>query len=309
MKPSQADAPIEFPVAPENSDYDTDKKRDLPSPSLLGLAETQDTHLPSTRVVRGNGILAARLYTAATQLGRKTLVFVMLVAVAIAVLSSKYRLGELFSDRIWTSRSMMRLTHMRAAANNSAEFHPRPERPRLQREEIVQLYRESESGNPAAEYALAARLLAGDGLNPDARAATGWFQKAAESGNRDAQFQLGLSYMLGRGCDRDDVVAYTWLTLSSINGHAEAESVVRKLTPELSRGQIGQVRYTLAEMYEKGIGVPMDKITAYVWYALSEAAGQEKSTSAKEELASEMTKTQVIEATVRASRWLKEHQM
>jgi hypothetical protein len=132
---------------------------------------------------------------------------------------------------------------------------------------------------------------------------------AALSGHPDAQYDLGVAYARGQGVPSDYTVASTWLILAMANGDGRAESLIRELTPKLSESETGRIRWNLGEMYANGFGVHADKVTAYTWHCLAEAAGESRSTSAKSRLALTMTSREVSDANARASLWLRRHRL
>ena len=52
------------------------------------------------------------------------------------------------------------------------------------------------SGNPDAQYQLAAMLATGDGCEKDTAAAADWYGKAAAQGHTEAMYNLGLMHLL-----------------------------------------------------------------------------------------------------------------
>jgi TPR repeat protein len=132
---------------------------------------------------------------------------------------------------------------------------------------------------------------------------------AALSGRSDAQYELGVAYARGRGVQPDYTVASTWLILAMANGDRRAEALIRELTPKLSESETGRIRWNLGEMYANGFGVQADKVTAYMWHCLAEAAGEDRSRKAKSRLALTMTNREVADANARASLWLRRHQL
>ncbi len=130
---------------------------------------------------------------------------------------------------------------------------------------------------------------------------------AALSGNVKAQADIGAAYALAQGVEPDYTVASTWLILAKANGDRGAETLLRQLTPKLNESEIGRIRWNLGEMYANGFGVRADKVTAYMWHCVAEAAGEDRSKSAISQLTSTMTRTQVMEAKARASQWLRGH--
>jgi hypothetical protein len=132
---------------------------------------------------------------------------------------------------------------------------------------------------------------------------------AALSGHPDAQYDLGVAYARGLGVQSDYTVASTWLILALANGDRRAESLLRELTPKLSESETGRIRWNLGEMYANGFGVQADKVTAYMWHCLAEAAGEGRSRSAKASLALNMASREVFDANARASLWLRSHRL
>jgi len=145
------------------------------------------------------------------------------------------------------------------------------------------------------------------GRRPEAAETTEPYQQAALSGDPNAQFELGTAYALGRGVAADPVIAYTWLTLAFANGDEQAESLIRELTRKLSQSEIARIRWNLGEMYANGVGVPPDKVTAYMWHLLAEFAGETRSRIARSQLDPTMTADQKSEANARAAQWLRRH--
>jgi TPR repeat protein len=158
-----------------------------------------------------------------------------------------------------------------------------------------------------AQDSSALRFPRRDGILLDHSQAARWFQQAAKSGNSTAQFETGAASALGRGLTTDKVRAHTWLILASASGDRQAKRLSRELTPQLSRSEIGLIRWNLGEIYAHGNGVPVDKVTAYMWLLLAEEAGETRSTSAKSDLAASMSDGEISEANARASRWLQKH--
>jgi Sel1 repeat len=131
---------------------------------------------------------------------------------------------------------------------------------------------------------------------------------AALAGSFGAQVQLGVAYARGQGVQPDYSVASTWLILARANGDPHAETLLRELTPKLKESEIGRVRWNLGEMYANGFGVPADKVSAYMWHCLAEAAGEERSKNAINSLSSDMTTREISDAKARTALWLRRHE-
>ena len=132
---------------------------------------------------------------------------------------------------------------------------------------------------------------------------------AALLGHSDAQYELGVAYARGQGVHSDYTVASTWLILATANGEGRSDGLIRELTPKLSESETGRIRWNLGEMYANGFGVQADKVTAYMWHCLAEAAGENRSRRAKYKLALTMTRGEVSDANARPSAWLRRHRL
>jgi TPR repeat protein len=60
-------------------------------------------------------------------------------------------------------------------------------------------------------------------------------------------------------------------------------------------------------LYRLGLGVPQDKVLAYMWLNLSVASGQQKAAKERSELANEMTREQIADAEKMAREWAAQH--
>ena len=105
----------------------------------------------------------------------------------------------------------------------------------------------------------------GLGVEPDARVAAGWYQRAAERGHILAQHNLGNVYLAGRGVPQNDSLAVVWWTRAAEHGDA---------IPQLRLGM----------MYEQGRGVSRDLAAARRWYRRSAARGEHRAAAALERL-------------------------
>lgn len=82
------------------------------------------------------------------------------------------------------------------------------------------------------------------------------------------------------------------------NGHSEESGLAD--CQEAAREGLLTAPITLAEMYTRGEGVPMDMVSAYAWYLI----GNEQLLRARKELTKKMTMEQLLEAERRATEWL-----
>ena len=106
----------------------------------------------------------------------------------------------------------------------------------------------------------------------------------AEHGDAGAQVALGVMYINGQGVPQDYPKAVVLFRLAADQGNAGA-----------------QVK--LGAMYEEGKGVPQDLVLAHKWYNLASASGDTVSIQLRDNLAKQMTPTQIVEAQELAREW------
>ena len=110
------------------------------------------------------------------------------------------------------------------------------------------------------------------------------FRAFADDGRKDAQYNLGFMYSSGKGVAQNYVEAANWFRLAADQGHARSQ-------------------YALGSMYFNGWGVPQDYVLAFMWFDLSAARGHQAAVSARDNVAKQMTPTQIAEAQNRARGW------
>lgn len=113
-----------------------------------------------------------------------------------------------------------------------------------------------------AENALGEMIEQGRHGKPDAKAACGWFERAAEHGNGDGALAAATCYYLGRGRPQDMAQAHRWYLEAAKSGDVGAQ-------------------YLVASMFETGLGVAMDERLARYWY---DAAARNGDDAAKAKL-------------------------
>src|SRR5439155_12911079 len=75
---------------------------------------------------------------------------------------------------------------------------------------FIKLQADAEQGSISAELELAARYLAGNGVDQDTNLAAHWYEKAAQHGNPEAANQIGYFYQVGLGVPVDFNRALRW---------------------------------------------------------------------------------------------------
>ena len=117
-----------------------------------------------------------------------------------------------------------------------------------------QLQDASRQGDSAAQTALGAMYVTGQGVTPNLPRAVHWFQLAARQGDARAQNNLGSMYATGKGVTPNLPRAFHWYQLAARQGFARAQ-------------------YTLGYMYATGKGVTPNLPRAVRWYQLAARQG------------------------------------
>ena len=133
---------------------------------------------------------------------------------------------------------------------------------------------------------LALTLIAlwGCGQDPDPLTE---LRRQAEQGDASAQYNLGAMYENGEGVPQDDQEALKWYRKAAEHRHAAAQN-------------------NLGISYEYGMGVPRDYVQAHKWYNLAASRTTDEAKDYRlhrDELAKEMTASQVTEAQQLAREW------
>ncbi len=114
---------------------------------------------------------------------------------------------------------------------------------------------EAEDGNVKAQYELARLYHNAEHIEPDLKAAFGWYTKAAQKGHAGAQYFIGTMYAKGEAVRQDYFRASEWYRLSANLGrHAGAQMA-------------------LGELYFKGLGVAHGYAEALAWYKKASLRG------------------------------------
>jgi TPR repeat protein len=79
-------------------------------------------------------------------------------------------------------------------------------------------------------------------------------------------------------------------------------TAVRLNRPLAEQGN-ANAQYNLGTFYDNGLGVPQDKVRAYMWFSLSAAQGREGAAALRDLNARRMTTAQIAEAQKLARDW------
>lgn len=155
----------------------------------------------------------------------------------------------------------------------------------------VLLQAAAEAGNPLAQFNLAQLLLEQDPGEAGLTRAVLYYQKAAETGLADAQYAMSQIYANGAGGKtKDDTEARKLLVLAAQQNYDTAQLDLgqwlidgrggkRDLksgfnwTKRAAEGGNVAAQNRLAKLYEGGIGVDGDLVTAAAWFIVARRAG------------------------------------
>jgi uncharacterized protein len=131
------------------------------------------------------------------------------------------------------------------------------------------------------------------GLAKDASQASFWFSKAAEKGDGIAQDELAFLYFNGEGIPQDYSQAAWWWRKAAEQRYEDAQ-------------------YNLGYLYLNGFGVPQDYAEAYFWVDIAVSGklttvGPEVAADFRDEIASHLTRTVLLQTQQRARKWMDAH--
>ena len=133
-------------------------------------------------------------------------------------------------------------------------------------------------GQPVAEYLLGTLYLEG---NKDESEAARWFLAAAAQGNVKAMHNLAIAFDQGLGVEKDPAEAVKWFVRAAEEGYRDFE-------------------FDLGVLYERGEGVPQSARAALKWYLIAanqgDAASAARAAVLKQQIDPLVTKAAVKEA-------------
>jgi len=161
------------------------------------------------------------------------------------------------------------------------------------------------SGDPAAQYELAARLFEGRGMPRDMHAAAQWFERAANQDFAPAQYRIGACYEKGNGVERDLALAKAWYEKAAQAGNIRAMHNLAVLLAEgpgvkpdyaeaaiwfrkAAQHGVKDSQYNLAILYARGMGVPLDLNQSWLWFSLAAQQGDADAAKKRDEVAGKL---------------------
>jgi len=136
---------------------------------------------------------------------------------------------------------------------------------------------------PAAQYRLAKLYEQGIGVAADPAMARQLTEMAARSGNRIAMHDLGLYYADGRGdVAKNFTIALSWFEKAAERGVVDSQ-------------------FNLGLLYGSTPEIPQDLVTAYVWFSIAVAQGDQVANGELAKLKEKMSPAEVKQAKARAA--------
>ncbi|HEX2216356.1 MAG TPA: hypothetical protein VHG27_06645 [Xanthobacteraceae bacterium] len=181
------------------------------------------------------------------------------------------------------------------------------------------------TGDPAAEYEVAARYAEARGVALNFEAAARWFARAADRGLAPAQYRLGSLYEKGHGVTKNLYEARRLYHAASERGNAKAMHNLAVLHAEGIDGKpdfviaaewfrkaanrgIADSQYNLGILYARGLGVQQNLPESYKWFALAAQQGDTDAGKKRDELATRLDQQALVAARLAAQRFALEPQ-
>ena len=140
--------------------------------------------------------------------------------------------------------------------------------------EAVSWYRKAaDKGDSTSIYRLGKCYFEGLGVEKNYETAVYWFRRAADSGNPTAQRSLGDCYLKGLGVAQSKLRAQMLYSQSFLYFY-------KKLGESTAVFEDAPIRYMVGMHYENGLGMPLDPIEAYAYYASMAELSDDRSKAA-----------------------------
>lgn len=186
--------------------------------------------------------------------------------------------------------------------------------------QLAALEQRAEAGVKEAQYSLGVGYDTGQGLTQNYEKAVHWYMRAAEQGMAEAQYNLGVAHSKGNGVEQNHTEAVKWYTKAGEQGLAKAQynlgvayskglgvpqnfAEAAKWYRMAAENGMSQAQYNLGVIYETGQGVEHDRQSAYFWLNLSAVSGNTVFSSARDQIARQLTQEQLYRTQEKARNW------
>jgi TPR repeat protein len=215
----------------------------------------------------------------------------------------------------------------------------RPAPTNIRKEVRNWLFKEAQSGNRVAEYALGVAYAweaireepSADGssehkplsqeVTENYRLGTNWLSKALQHGESRAAAELGRMYEYGWGVEENARMAAKYYEQAAERGHVEAIMHLARLyrrgdgVPKnaaeaarlyLEKPDNEDAQLAMGEMTRDGEGVPQNYVEAYAWFNIASASGNAYAQRERDKLAQVLPPEQLAEAQRRSETYSKQ---
>jgi len=277
-------------------------RADGPAAGAVVATTSSATHQPATRTLNDdspnvaveNALLPS--FAAAAEALRPPYAIILTVAIVCGAL-----LGAMVALKRHAARSVVLAPHTTMSERAEPPAEPREYTTGERAEPPAEPREGNQTGGDEPQLAAISPMKVAE------TASSFDLQRSAEQGMVDAQYEFGQALETGRGMAANPVEACTWYLVAGMAGNAQAELAYRRLTPKLTQGQIGRIRFRIGELYTEGRGVPRSLVSAYRWFVLADDAGDRDAPAAMALLSTKMNPQEITEATTLAEAWLNRH--
>lgn len=182
----------------------------------------------------------------------------------------------------------------------------------------MDLLARAETGDPAAQFELAAHYAEDPSAPGKLALAVQWYEKAAKQGHAVAQYRLASLYEKGHGVPKDLARAKELYQRAAEKGNIRAMHNLGVLAAEGSDGKpnytsavlwfskaaeygIKDSQYNFAVLLARGLGVTKNLVRSYTWFAIVAASGDEEAARKRDDVATKLTSTELSAANAAAA--------
>jgi localization factor PodJL len=176
------------------------------------------------------------------------------------------------------------------------------------------------SGDPSAEFEVAARFAQGKGVKQNFDQAAKWYQRAASRGHAPSQYRLGTLFERGLGVAEDPARARVWYKRAAEQGNVRAMHNLGVLaasrvsgTPDYATAShwfaeaaehgLADSQYNLAVLHESGLGVKRDPAEALKWFTIAALGGDAQAARRRDEAARKVSPAERAEVQALVAQW------
>lgn len=174
------------------------------------------------------------------------------------------------------------------------------------------------AGDPAAQFEIAARFAAGQGVGKDLAQAQQWYGRAAAKGYARAQFRLAAMHERGLGAKADVERARVWYARAAEQGHVKAMhnlavlsisggrsdyATATKWFEQAAEHGLTDSQFNLAVLQQSGLGTPKDLHKAYRWLTLAGRGGDAEAASRAVQVKAQLPPADAAGAEAAAAAW------